>query len=89
MTRRSPEPPYGRPWIPSERVSRQDLLAAYTIASAYVNHREREAGSLEVGNAADFIIVDRNVLTIAANLIGQTRVLNTFVDGVEVYQYRP
>jgi predicted amidohydrolase YtcJ len=89
ITRQSPEPPHGRPWIPSERVSREILLAAYTTVGAYVNHRERDAGSLEAGKAADFIIIDRNVFTIPPHRIGETRVLNTFVDGVEVYRYQP
>src|SRR5262245_19941628 len=86
ITRQSPEPPHGPRWIPSERVSREILLAAYTTVGAYVNHRERDAGSLEAGKAADFIIIDRNVFTIHPHRIGETRVLNTFVDGVEVFK---
>ena len=85
VTRQSPEPPVGPPWIPSERVSRQTLLAAYTTGGAYVNRREHETGSLEVGKAADFIIVDQNPLTVPLRRIGGTRVLRTFVDGEEVY----
>jgi hypothetical protein len=84
-TRQSPDPPVGAPWIPAERVSRQVLLAAYTLGGAYLNHRENETGSLEVGKAADFVIVDRNPLTVPVREIGGTRVLNTFVDGEEVY----
>ena len=61
------------------------LLAAYTLGGAYLNHRENETGSLEVGKAADFVIVDRNPLTVPVREIGGTRVLNTFVDGEEVY----
>jgi predicted amidohydrolase YtcJ len=89
MTRQPPDPPYGHPWIPAERVSRQVLLAAYTLGGAYLNHRENETGSLEVGKAADFVIVDRNPLTVPVREIGGTRVLNTFVDGEEVYAANP
>ena len=33
MTRQSPDPPFGVPWIPAERVSREVLLAAYTTGA--------------------------------------------------------
>jgi predicted amidohydrolase YtcJ len=89
MTRQSPDPPFGVPWIPAERVSREVLLAAYTTGGAYVNRRENETGSLQVGKAADFVIVDRNVLTVPVRRIGGTRVLKTFVDGEEVYARGP
>ena len=89
MTRANPERPDSPPWIPNERVSRELLLAAYTINGAWLNHRENETGSLETGKAADFIILDRDVFTIPASAIAQTRVLSTYVDGRLVYQYEP
>ncbi|HEX6093898.1 MAG TPA: amidohydrolase family protein, partial [Dongiaceae bacterium] len=81
--------PGSPPWIPNERVSRELLLAAYTINGAWLNHWEKEAGSLEVGKAADFIILDRDVFSVPVQEIGQTRVLSTYVDGRLVYQYEP
>ena len=78
-------PPFGATWIPAERVSRKTLLAAYTTGGAYVNRREHETGSLEVGKAADFAIVDGNPLTVPIRRLGEIRVLKTFVDGEEVY----
>jgi predicted amidohydrolase YtcJ len=89
ITRQPPKPPYGDPWIPSERVSLATLLKAYTTGGAYANHRERETGSLEAGKGADFIILDRNLFSIQPHEIGKTRVLSTFVNGSEVYKHRP
>jgi hypothetical protein len=89
ITRESPKPPHGAPWIPNERVSLSSLLTAYTTAGAYANHRERETGSLATGKAADFIVVDRNIFAIRPHDIGKTRVLCTFVDGLPVYESRP
>jgi predicted amidohydrolase YtcJ len=88
-TRQSPDPPFGAPWLPAERVSRKTLLAAYTTGGAYVNRREHETGSLEVGKAADFVIVDRNPLSVPIHRLGGTCVLKTFVDGEEVYAADP
>jgi predicted amidohydrolase YtcJ len=85
ITRRDPADPSGPVWNPGQRVSLDTLLAAYTIQGAIVNHREDETGSLEVGKAADFIILDRNLFEVSPDQIGETRVLATFVDGVQVY----
>jgi predicted amidohydrolase YtcJ len=85
ITRRDPSDPSGPVWNPGQRVSLDTLLAAYTIQGAIVNHRENETGSLEVGKAADFIILDRNLYEVSPDQIGETRVLATFVDGVQVY----
>ena len=41
----------------SERVSLPDMLAAYTINGAYLMHQEKDTGSLEVGKAADFVVL--------------------------------
>jgi predicted amidohydrolase YtcJ len=86
ITREDPARPGSPPWIPAERVSRELLLAAYTINGAWLNHREKETGSLEAGRAADFIILDRNVFTIPASEMGDTRVISTYVDGRIVFQ---
>lgn len=85
ITRRDPADPSGPVWNPGQRVSLDTLLAAYTIQGATVNHREDETGSLEVGKAADFVILDRNLFEVSPDQIGETRVLATFVDGVQVY----
>lgn len=85
MTRRDPADPNARVWNPDQRVSLDTLLKAYTIEGATVNHRDKDTGSLEVGKAADFIIIDRNLFTIPPQEIGKTRVLATFLDGEQVY----
>ena len=44
--------------------------------------RDKELTALEIGNAADFIVTDRDVFTI--NQISQTQVLSTWLDGEEI-----
>jgi predicted amidohydrolase YtcJ len=85
MTRRDPMDAGASVWNPAQRVSLDTLLRAYTIEGATLNHRERDTGSLEVGKAADFIILDRDLFAIPPEDIGETRVLATFVDGVQVH----
>ena len=85
MTRRDPMDAGASVWNPAQRVSLDTLLRAYTIEGATLNHRERDTGSLEVGKAADFIILDRDLFAIPPEDIGKTQVLATFVDGVQVH----
>ena len=42
---------------------------------------EREIGSLELGKRADFIILDRNLLTCKVDEVKTTQVLSTWLDG--------
>jgi hypothetical protein len=73
------------PFEPDERLDPIDALAAFTIGSAYVNHLERETGSLETGKRADLAILDRDVFAPGAGPLGDARVVATFVDGVAVF----
>ena len=73
------------PFEPDERLDPIDSLAAFTIGSAYVNHLERETGSLEAGKLADLAILDRDVFAPGAGPLGDARVVATFIDGVAVF----
>uniref|UniRef100_B8HNK5 Amidohydrolase 3 n=1 Tax=Cyanothece sp. (strain PCC 7425 / ATCC 29141) TaxID=395961 RepID=B8HNK5_CYAP4 len=86
LTRKDPKNLQSAVWNPEQRVSLDTLLKAYTITGAWLNHRDQETGSLSVGKAADFIIIDRNLYGIPPEQVGDTQVLSTFVDGVEVFK---
>jgi predicted amidohydrolase YtcJ len=75
----------GEAFLPDERLSLDEALAAFTIGSAYVNHLEAESGSIEVGKLADLVLLDRNLRDPGAGPIGHTRVQATWVEGLEVY----
>jgi predicted amidohydrolase YtcJ len=71
------------PFLPAERLTLHDALAAFTLGSAFVNHNETETGSIKVGKRADLVAVDRNLFE--AEPIGETEVLLTLVDGEPVH----
>jgi predicted amidohydrolase YtcJ len=50
-----------------------------------VNHLDADTGMVEVGKYADFAILDRDPFDRPADEIGETRVLQTFVEGARVY----
>jgi predicted amidohydrolase YtcJ len=74
------------PFLPFERLGLDEALAAFTAGSAWVNHLDAETGSLELGKAADLVVLDRDLFDRGSGPIGETRVIATFVDGVPVYE---
>jgi predicted amidohydrolase YtcJ len=75
-------------FLPEQRLDLIDALAAFTNGTAHVNHLEQEVGSIEVGKAADLVVLDRDLFDRAAGAIGETRVVATFIDGVAVHEAR-
>jgi predicted amidohydrolase YtcJ len=69
----------------SERVSLPDMLAAYTINGAYLMHQEKLTGSLEVGKAADLVVLERDLFEIPPEEIGEVAVTRTIFGGATVY----
>jgi predicted amidohydrolase YtcJ len=72
-----------------ERVDLPTLLEAYTANGAYLMHHEGSVGTLEVGKAADLVVLERNLFEIPPDEIGEVRVLQTLVDGRTVYTVSP
>jgi hypothetical protein len=70
---------------PEEAVSVERALAAYTIEAARACGLEGEAGSLEAGKRADFVVLDANPLAVAADALPRLRVVETRVAGRPVW----
>jgi len=70
---------------PDERASREMALRAVTSTSAWQLMSEHEVGSIEVGKLADFVVLDGNPLKVELDKIGLIKVLETWVDGEQVY----
>jgi hypothetical protein len=87
VTRRIPTDGPGPAWIPEEVVDLPAMLAAYTINGAYGLFQENETGSIEVGKAADLVVLDRNLFEIPAHEISKARVLLTLLEGKAVYRH--
>jgi predicted amidohydrolase YtcJ len=79
-------PPGG--WTPSQRMARAEALESWTLSGAYAAFEEKTKGSLEPGKLADFIVLDRDIMTVPELEIPRTRVLKTFLGGKLVHEIK-
>ena len=56
-----------------------------TLDAAYASFAENELGSLSPGKKADFVIFDKDIMTIPLDLILEAKVKATVIDGKAVY----
>jgi predicted amidohydrolase YtcJ len=77
-------PPGG--WYPAQRMTREEALKSMTLWPAYAAFQEKEMGSLSPGKYADFVILDRDIMTVAPEQILGTRVMATYLGGKAVYE---
>jgi predicted amidohydrolase YtcJ len=66
-----------------------EALKAYTIHAAYQFGLDKDAGTLEVGKLADFVILDQNPLKIDPDKIRYIRVLTTVRGGTITFSDTP
>ena len=86
ITRRGPEAGPGEAWFPEETIDLATAIAGYTMGVAYLNFREKDAGSIETGKLADLIVLERNLFEIPAHEIHDVKVLLTLLGGEAVHQ---
>lgn len=85
VTRRDPYDRFPGVYWPEEAVDLATALKIFTLNGAVAGRQETTTGSLTPGKRADFIVLDRNPFDIPANALGDVRVLQTFIDGVQVW----
>jgi hypothetical protein len=73
-------------WLPEQRMTREEALKSMTIWPAFAGFQESMMGSLTAGKLADFVILDRDIMTVADRDILGTAVLATYIGGKPVYQ---
>ncbi|MCX6227338.1 MAG: amidohydrolase [Bacteroidia bacterium] len=86
VTRQTLDGAYPDGWVPAEKISVQEALVAYTINAAYASFDENRKGTLEPGKLADFVILDRDILSIPPETIKDTKVVMTVIGGKTVFQ---
>lgn len=77
-------PPGG--WFPEQLMTREEALKSMTIWPAFAGFQEKELGSLTPGKLADFVILDRDIMTVPESDILSTVVLGTYIAGRAVFE---
>jgi predicted amidohydrolase YtcJ len=76
----------GRRFHQEQRLTRLEALQSYTRNNAYAAFEEDLKGSLAPGKLADFVVLDRDILSIPDAELAQARVLTTVLGGRIVYR---
>jgi len=69
-----------------QALTREQAIRFYTVHCARAMFLDNETGSLETGKAADFLVLDTDLLTCADDAIRQAKVLRTYLDGKLVFK---
>lgn len=70
---------------PSEAITREQAVIAYTATSAYAEFTEKDKGTLEPGKLADLAVLSQDIFTIPAPELPKTESVLTLVGGKAVY----
>lgn len=73
-------------WIPNQKISVEEAVLSYTITNAYAAFEEKVKGSIEPGKFADFVILEKDIFTIAPETIKDVEVAMTVFDGTTIYK---
>jgi predicted amidohydrolase YtcJ len=76
----------GSVFVSTQRVTRAEALAAYTLNNAYAAFEERTKGSITPGKLADIVVLSRNIMTIPIDEIPTARVDLTILGGTVRYE---
>ena len=71
---------------PEEALTREQAIRFYTINNAHLLFLEDQIGSLEVGKLADFVVLDRDLLTCPEDEIREAKVLATYLNGKPLFE---
>jgi len=70
---------------PSEAITREQAVIAYTATSAYAEFAEKSKGTLEPGKLADLAVLSQDIFTVPTQELPKTESVLTLVGGKVVY----
>ncbi len=73
-------------YFPEEKLTMEQAIAAYTTGSAFAEFQEKQKGLIAPGMLADFVVLDRDITSVAPPKVLATKVLRTVVGGKTVYE---
>ncbi len=71
---------------PEEKMTRQQALRSYTLDAAYGAFEENIKGSIKVGKLADFVVFNKDLMTVPDAEILSAEVSMTILGGKVLYE---
>ena len=73
------------PLHPEQNLTREQAIRLYTINNAFLTFEETKKGSLEPGKFADFVVLDRDILSCPVDEVKDIKAEATYLGGRRVY----
>jgi predicted amidohydrolase YtcJ len=86
VTRRTLDDKNPGGWVPDQKITVDEALAAYTRSAAYASFEEADKGTIEPGKLADITVIDRDLRAIPAIEIRDAQIVQTIVGGKVVFE---
>ena len=86
VTRRTLDGKHPKGWVPTQKISVEEALRAYTSAAAFAAFSEKSLGSLQAGKLADLVVLDRNLYETPGEDLAKAGVVLTMVGGRVTYE---
>ncbi len=86
VTRRTLDDKHPGGWVPEQKITVEEALRAYTVASAYASFNESIKGAIRPGMLADMAVLSDDIFHIDPAAIRDTRVAMTIFDGHVIYE---
>ncbi len=85
VTRRTTDGANPDGWQPQEKITVEEALTAYTATNAYAGFEEDQAGTLERGKRADFVVLSEDPRSVDPDALRDIKVLATMIGGEVVF----
>ena len=72
-------------WVPEQKLTVKEAVAAYTVGSAYAEFQEKEKGSITPGKLADMVLLNADIFKIDPAAIRDVKAAMTIVGGKVIY----
>ena len=69
----------------NEAITFDECIKGMTIWAAFANFEENLKGSIEPGKLADFVVLEKDIMTAPENELREIKISGTFVGGKKVY----
>ncbi len=70
---------------PENKITREHALKGMTIWAAYANFEEQLKGSIENGKLADFVVLEKDIMTVDRSELRNIKVAQTYLGGKKVF----